>query len=650
MNEVQRARDTLIGGMLLGRYRVVRELAKGGMGVLYLARVEGAVGFVKPVVVKLILPEHASDERFLRMFAREAQIVSQLRHPSVVDVLEFAEQDGAYIMVLEYVRGHHLGQWLRYLQLTGRRISTEIAIQVTIDVLDALHHAHSLSHPDGTPMHIVHRDVSPSNILLDEDGRARLLDFGVARMRGGALDYQTQARGFVGKLSYTAPEMFEGSEASSQSDLYACAVVLHEALLGRNVFKGDNQAETMQRTLQHVPEPIASVRADAPAGLDAVLRKALAKLPAERFATCREFGNALRDLLPVSESEVHLALAAMLKHDFGLHMAELLGIESLAERDAAWRRLGLPTRRTATLAFDPRVEPPRPSAAPTPAAPDEEESTRDRRPARLTGRAPRSSVSGAPEGGGRPVASTDASWSKSPEAQTPEGPTRAERVDDDSTPDAGRPALPDERESPAAVRVQPPTVARARHGSSWPRATQRIVLLGGFALLATVIALAVTWEAPAPPAFRVVSTPMPQPPELTPTPGPGSKSHSVPTPATEGEVAPPVRVPPKTTSAVPGRAQSNALRLTLAFREQQSKIEACFAGHPQAWVDQPEIEVAFDLEASGRIKRVQVLPKSFASTPIGACVERVARTTRFPKQARTISFTIPVRASRGRPQ
>src|SRR5687768_6996157 len=111
MNSSQHPTGALIGGMLLGRYRVVRELAKGGMGIVYLARVEGAVGFVKPVVVKLILPEHARDERFLRMFAREAQIVSQLRHPSVVDVLEFGEHEGAYVMVIEYVRGHHLGQW-----------------------------------------------------------------------------------------------------------------------------------------------------------------------------------------------------------------------------------------------------------------------------------------------------------------------------------------------------------------------------------------------------------------------------------------------------------------------------------------------------------------------------------------------------------
>src|SRR5262249_55440147 len=152
---------------------------------------------------------------------------AQLRHPSVVDVLEFGEQGGAYVLVLEYVRGYHLGQWMRYLALKKREAPIEILIQVVIDVLEALHHAHNQVHPDGTPMQIVHRDVSPSNILLDEDGRGRLLDFGVARMRGGSYE-ETQFKGFMGKLPYTAPEVVSGVDASPKSDLYACAVVLHE--------------------------------------------------------------------------------------------------------------------------------------------------------------------------------------------------------------------------------------------------------------------------------------------------------------------------------------------------------------------------------------------------------------------------------------
>ncbi|HEX6244608.1 MAG TPA: serine/threonine-protein kinase, partial [Polyangiales bacterium] len=281
--------SSLIGQVLLGRYRVVRELAKGGMGVVYLARSEGAVGFVKPVVIKLVLPEHAEDRRFLGMFAREAQILAHLRHPSIATVLEFGEQDGAYVMVLEYVRGYHLGQWTRYLRLKGRKVPADVALQLTLDVLDALHHAHAMAHPDGTSMQIVHRDVSPSNILLDEDGRARLLDFGVARMRGHDVNYQTQVKGFVGKLMYSAPEVFTDGESTPRSDSYACAVVLHELLLGKNTFRGENQARTLHNVLSMMPEPLEPLRADVPRGLDAVLQRALAKAPGDRYASAREF-------------------------------------------------------------------------------------------------------------------------------------------------------------------------------------------------------------------------------------------------------------------------------------------------------------------------------------------------------------------------
>ena len=320
----------MIGSVLLGRYRIVRELAKGGMGVVYLARAEGAVGFVKPYVIKLVLPEHADNQRFIQMFVREANILSNLRHPGVVSVIELGEreEDGALVMVLEYVRGYHLGQWAKYIRLKTRIIPIELLLQITIDVLDALHYAHSMVHPDGTPMHIVHRDISPSNILLDEDGRARLLDFGVARMRGGNQEYHTQVKGFVGKLMYSAPELFSEAEATAQSDCYSCAVVLHEILFGKNTFRGDNQAATLNRVLNVKPELIEPLRPDVPKGLDAALQKGLAKLPKDRHASAREFAAALRALQREPESDLRARLASLLKEDFGQDMAEMLGLES----------------------------------------------------------------------------------------------------------------------------------------------------------------------------------------------------------------------------------------------------------------------------------------------------------------------------------
>jgi serine/threonine protein kinase len=659
MSDTHREGSELIGGMLLGRYRVVRELAKGGMGVVYLARVEGAVGFVKPVVVKLILPEHASDERFLRRFAREAQIVSQLRHPSVVDVLEFGEHAGAYVMVIEYVRGHHLGQWCRYLTLVRRRIPPVIAIQIMSDILDALHHAHSLTHHDGSPMHIVHRDISPSNILLDEDGRARLLDFGVARMRGGSIDYQTQSKGFVGKLTYTAPEIFAGHEATLQSDLYSCAVVLHEAILGRNVFKGETTAETMKRVLMHSPDAVATGRDDVPAGLDAVLQKALCKSPADRFATSRDFGQALRALLPAPEGDLRASLAALLKDDFGLKMAELLGIESLAERDEAWRRLSLPPEKSPSSTLD---------GEDWSHSQGSGEATRDRRSSRVPSTRSRAAASPAPSGrvqrsarvsqqfgGDLAVAARAESGYATPAAQAIT--TRPRSRDGSRSGDiVSAPATwaDPSMEAPVAVQLEPEPRQDSRLVVvSWRKLVSGVLLLGVLIAMAVAVSVSLQTSAPAPvvPRIRVVASPTsePEPPGALPGPigaaakqtagsaGAGAKSQAVsPHPPLAPSVAPEPRV----------RNGPDPRSLTRAFRGQQGKIETCFASRARGTGLQPEIQVEFDLESSGRIKRVRILPPTFATTELGRCIERVARGTKFAKQGQSVSFAIPVRTSR----
>ncbi len=604
-----------LGSVLLGRYRLVRELAKGGMGVVYLARAEGAVGFVKPVVVKLVLPEHAGDRRFVSMFAREAQILSNLRHASIVDVIEFGEQDGAYVMVLEYVRGYHLGQWSKYLRLKGRNVEPAIALQIVIDVLEALDHAHSMVHPDGSSMHIVHRDVSPSNILLDEDGRARLLDFGVARMRGGDFDYQTQVKGFVGKLIYSAPEIFAEGDATPSSDCYACAVVLHETLLGRNTFRADTQAQTLNRVLNHAPESIEKLAPGLPRGLDAVLEKALAKSAEDRFVSARDFANALRAISPETENDTRGRLSQMLKVDFGREMAELLGLESLADRDEAWRRLNGKTHSSAP--------PPRPLS---------EADLSD---------ASNSSLSA-------PTTSNDLT------AKTV-GPTSVEMR-------RGPPGL---RESGITVRPRsiPPLPPPPSNG--WPRpeiasiktpisaaAVPRskinshvlwaLSLVGVALLTALYVSSGAPNSTAAPPAkIRVVSSTAPQPaPRVEPLSAPPRPS------------VVPARVDPSReqvgSAAVRPRAAAveqgslDARRLTRAFGKQQSRIEACFVEHAQDRARLPQIQFEFTLEADGKLSAAEVTPASVASTPLGKCLKNVASQTEFPAPGRHLPFSIPL--------
>jgi serine/threonine-protein kinase len=234
--------DPIVGTTVLGRYRIVARLAAGGMGVVYLARAEGAAGFAKPVVVKRVLPSLHGSEQMARLFIREAKILANLQHPNIVSVIDFGEEDGAYIMVLDYVRAYDLGVWAHYLrgQREGRdRLPVECVIHVLIKVLDALEYAHTLALPDGTSLDIIHADISPSNVLVDTDGQVKLLDFGIARMRG-EVTKSTDSASIRGKFSYLPVEALDGSAPQVTTDVYACGVTLYELLAGQNPFLVDD--------------------------------------------------------------------------------------------------------------------------------------------------------------------------------------------------------------------------------------------------------------------------------------------------------------------------------------------------------------------------------------------------------------------------
>ncbi|HEY6881257.1 MAG TPA: protein kinase [Polyangiales bacterium] len=627
----------MIGSVLLGRYRIVRELAKGGMGVVYLARAEGAVGFVKPYVIKLVLPEHADNQRFIQMFVREANILSNLRHPGIVSVIELGERetDGALVMVLEYVRGYHLGQWAKYVRLKQRTIPVELLLQLAIDVLDALHYAHSMVHPDGTPMHIVHRDISPSNILLDEDGRARLLDFGVARMRGGSQDYHTQVKGFVGKLMYSAPELFAEAEATAQSDLYSCAVVLHEILLGRNAFRGETQASTLNRVLNHKPESIEPLRPDVPRGLDAVLQKSLAKLPKDRYANAKEFASALRALQREPESELRARLAGLLKEDFGQEMAEMLGLESLADRDEAWRRLShYPPTRTSSYQAIEMVDLPA------------HDGTSDRPPP--TTLRPRSASS---SGAHTPTRGDTTAIG------VPRHTGFNRRVHDSAKVLAVPPPPPPSSLRPPAIATTggalavPGAVFVAPVAQPKPRSLP--AFMAGLVVAGSMVAAAVfalQRESPAvathvPPQIRVVTNTAPEPLAPTrPSLEASDAAASVPTSAeaTKPE-PPPERAPPE---RAPRSNRPDALSLTRALRRQQARIEDCFSSYAVGVQGIPEMQLEFDLAGSGKVEAVRVMPSALAKTPLGRCLEKVGEATQFSPQSRPISFAIPITASR----
>ncbi len=378
--------DDMLGRMVLGRYRIVQALARGGMGLIYLGRVEGSAGFAKPVVVKTVIPHLSAESKMAAMLIREARILSNLQHPGIVGVLDFGEVGDAYVMVLEYVHGYHLGQWMRYLSAKDREFNVDHAVYIGSQVLDALNHAHKMTGPDGTALGIVHRDVSPANILIDVQGHVKLHDFGIARMHEESSEYKTQDGTFKGTLPFAAPETIQGVAASPRSDVYSCGVVLYQMLAGKNPFKGAQASETLHRVLTHTPTPLSVLREDVPPEIDAAVTRAMAKSPDDRFASAAAFIEALRAGRTRSEEQVIEEFSEVVARDFQHEMSNLLELESLESRDRAWRdaQEGPPTGRISLTSSPPGPSttmhdvqmPPTPSLVDTQQAPPESEGRR----------------------------------------------------------------------------------------------------------------------------------------------------------------------------------------------------------------------------------------------------------------------------------
>lgn len=326
----------LIGHQVLHRYRILQTLGQGGMGVVFLGRTEGAAGFFKPVVVKSILPTLLARSDMADMFIREAQILSNLNHPGIVRVLDFGREAGRYLMVLEYVAGFDLGTWRRFLAKTDRQTPVDLAVHIVCQVLDALNYAHELKRDDGTLLRTVHRDISPSNILLSDEGQVRILDFGIASIISDRGEQQAGG-GFKGKLVYAAPELLHGGTPSPQSDIYSTAVVLYHLLAGKNPFGAPSEAEVMTRVREFIPPPLEAQRNGVTLALDAALARALSKNPAERYGSAGLFAEALRRTQKNADEALRQHLAGCLRTDFYGTLPEVMNTSRLEDRDRAWR-------------------------------------------------------------------------------------------------------------------------------------------------------------------------------------------------------------------------------------------------------------------------------------------------------------------------
>lgn len=264
----------------LGRYTLLGRIGAGGMGEVFLARVEGPEGFEKRLALKRIAPALADDPRFRQRFAAEARLAAILEHPNVVQVYEFVEEAGALWLVMEYVDGGSLRAVLRRASEAGRPVPWPLFARIGADACAGLAYAHGLADGSGKRLGLVHRDVSPENLLLSRTGAVKLADFGLARAARGLS--ATRPGVLTGKPRYAAPERFEGREADDRADVFSLAATLYELFTGRPAFDGDDDAAVMHAVLAADAPDLASLRPDGPADLAPLLRWALARDPAAR--------------------------------------------------------------------------------------------------------------------------------------------------------------------------------------------------------------------------------------------------------------------------------------------------------------------------------------------------------------------------------
>jgi serine/threonine-protein kinase len=304
----------------IGRYQLVTLLAEGGMARVYLAFARGPAGFDKLVVVKQIRPELAWDQDFVTMFFDEARIAARLNHANVVHTYEVVEENGLYLLVMEYLEGHTVGEALR--RITREAMPLDQHLWILTQVLAGLSYAHDLRDYDGTPLGVVHRDVSPSNVFLSYSGEVKLLDFGIAKAAGAIS--ATHEGTIKGKLGYSAPEQFLQSEVDCRADLYAVGVMLWEALGRRRRRMADTPAATYQARISGLEPKIREVCPDVPRVLAEICDRATAPDPADRYDTAADFQRELEEYLDqVSRPPGQRELAALLDRHFQAERLEV---------------------------------------------------------------------------------------------------------------------------------------------------------------------------------------------------------------------------------------------------------------------------------------------------------------------------------------
>ncbi len=291
------ARSGELIGQKLGKYELLALIAVGGTAEIYLARISGASGFEKYLVVKCLLDHLADDQEFVRMFLDEARVGAQLDHSNIVQTLELGEQDGRYYLVIEYLAGMSVAQMARKTQerkVNGGLIDTNLVLGMTSQTCNGLHYAHRKT-VQGKPLNLIHRDISPQNLVVSYEGILKIVDFGIAK--SDIREAQTRTGTIKGKFAYMSPEQCLAKKIDSRTDIFALGTLTHELLTGRRLFKRSTTYDTYQAIVNGVVPKPSEVNPKLDANVDTVIMKALAYDPEERYQNAQEFGEAILGLL-----------------------------------------------------------------------------------------------------------------------------------------------------------------------------------------------------------------------------------------------------------------------------------------------------------------------------------------------------------------
>jgi eukaryotic-like serine/threonine-protein kinase len=291
-----------------GKYTLFERIGRGGMADVFKGRIQGPAGFERVFVVKRILPHLSDDPTFNKMFVEEAKMSARLNHPNIVQVFELGSVEGEYFISMEYVRGRDLAETMRVLWARLGPPRPELVAYIGREMCRALAYAHNLTDDSGRALGMIHRDVSPSNVMLSYEGSVKLLDFGIAKALGDAKEENTRTGTLKGKFAYMAPEQTEGTEVDRRIDIFAAGIVLHEVLTGRRLFKGTNDLQTIERVRECQVDPPSAQNPLCPPELDAIVLRALSRDREQRYGSGAEMADALDDVVHAARFQPdHLA-------------------------------------------------------------------------------------------------------------------------------------------------------------------------------------------------------------------------------------------------------------------------------------------------------------------------------------------------------